>query len=162
MQATLADLVRRIRQHHAIEHATIHLLSARHPRTTIAGLSDPWGFTLYGDVPQMDVRAAVSEALLRLQAGEAKLAIHPNCGTNLVATTLLVTLAALIGAAGHRPFLEKYATTSFAVLGALFLAQPVGLHLQQYTTLPTVTDRWLVSIDPLLEGKRQAYRVVLE
>ena len=30
-----------------------------------------------------EVRAATHEALQRLQAGEAELAIHPNCGTNL-------------------------------------------------------------------------------
>jgi hypothetical protein len=162
MQATLVDLVRRTRQHHAIEHATIHLLAARHSRIAIAGLSDPWGFTLYGNIPQSDVRESVSEALLRLQAGESKLAIHPNCGTNLVTSALLVTVAALIGAAGRRPLLERFATTGIAVLGALLAAQPMGLRLQQYTTLPKVTDRWLVSIEPLLEGKRQAYRVMFE
>lgn len=162
MQATLAALVRRTRQHHAIEHATIHLLAARHSRIGIAGLSDPWGFTLYGNVPESAVREAVSEALLRLQAGESKLAIHPNCGTNLVTSTVLATLAGLIGAAGRRPLVEKIATTGLAVLGALFVAQPLGMNLQQFTTLPNVTDRWLVSIEPLLEGERRAYRVTLE
>lgn len=162
MQATLADLVRRTRQHHAIEHATIHLLAARHTRIGISGLSDPWGFTLYGNVSESAVREAVSEALLRLQAGESKLAIHPNCGTNLVTSTVLATVAALIGAAGRRPLVDKIATTGLAVLGALFVAQPLGMHLQQLTTLPNVTDRWLVSIEPLLEGERRAYRVTLE
>ncbi len=162
MQATLTHLVRRTRQHHAIEHATIHLLAARHSRIAIAGLSDPWGFTLYGTVPLDAVRQAVSEALLRLQAGESKLAIHPNCGTNLAASTVMITLAALAGSRGKRPFVEKFATTGLLVLGALIAAQPLGMRLQQYTTLANVADRWLVSIDPILDGERSAYRVTLE
>jgi hypothetical protein len=162
MQATIAHLLRRTRQHHAIEHATIHLLAARHQRIAIAGLSDPWGFTLYGNVPEDAVRKAVSEALLRLQAGEANLAIHPNCGTNIAASTVLITLAALMGSRGDRPYVEKFATTGLMVLAALIAAQPLGMRLQQYTTLADVADRWLVSIDPILDGERSAYRVTLE
>jgi hypothetical protein len=36
------------------------------------------------------------------------------------------------------------------------------MNLQQLTTLPNVTDRWLVSIEPILEGERRAYRVTME
>lgn len=160
MQTTLSNLLRRTRQHHAIEHATIHLLAARHPRTSIAGLSDPWGFTLYGNLPEEVVREAVSEALLRLQAGEARLAIHPNCGTNLTTSVLFVTAAAMLGTVGQRHFMDKLATTGILVLAALFIAQPLGMRLQRYTTLPTVTDRWLVSIERV--GGQHAYRVTLE
>lgn len=160
MQIQISTLLRRTRQHHAIEHATIHLLAARHPRTAIAGLSDPWGFTLYANLPQETVREAVSEALLRLQAGEAKLAIHPNCGTNITTSALLVTAAAMLGNLGRRHFMDKLATTAFFVLGAIFISQPLGMKLQRYTTLPAVTDRWLVSIEPL--GSQHAYRITLE
>ena len=44
------EVVRRTRQHHAIEHATLHLLAARFPGKSFAGYSDPGGFTVYGDV----------------------------------------------------------------------------------------------------------------
>ncbi len=160
MNSTLSTLLRHTRQHHAIEHATIHLLAARHARTPIVGLSDPWGFTLYGNLPHEAVRAAVSEALLRLQAGEARLAIHPNCGTNITTSVLLVTAAAMIGNLGRRHFMDKLTTTALLVLGAIFVSQPLGMKLQRYTTLPTVTDRWLVSIEPL--GGQHAYRITLE
>jgi hypothetical protein len=163
MQTTLSTLLRRTRQHHAIEHATIHLLAARFARTSIVGLSDPWGFTLYGDLPEEAVREAVREALLRLQAGEAKLAIHPNCGTNLTTSMVMVTAAAMLGTIGRgRHFMDRLTTTSLLVGVALFLSQPLGMHFQRYTTLPHVTDRWLVGIEPILKGNRRAYRITLE
>lgn len=162
MQTTLFSIVRRTRQHHAIEHATIHLLAARHSGKSFSGLSDPWGFTLYGDVPEESVRQAVSEALLRLQAGESNLAIHPNCGTMLVTKVLLGTVAALLGTRGNRHPVEKFGSTGLWMLAALFIAQPLGLRLQRYTTEAQVTDRWLVKIEPILQGSRQAYRVTLE
>lgn len=159
----LSNIVRRTRQHHAIEHATIHLLAARHARTAIAGLSDPWGFTLYGDVDETAVQRAASEALLRLQAGELSLALHPNCGTNLTTNVVLVTAAALLGTAGkQRSFLDRLTATAFLVMAALFAAQPLGMRLQRYTTLPEVHDRWIVSIDPIVRGNRRAYRVLFE
>ena len=97
MHPSLAAAIRRTRQHHAIEHATIHLLTARFPGQRFSGLSDAFGFTIYADVDEMDLRRAVDDAILRMRAGEAGLAIHPNCGTNLATSALLATGAALIG-----------------------------------------------------------------
>ena len=102
-QRTLTRIFQQIRQHHAIEHATIHLLAARYPDVVLAGLSDPWGFTLYGRAPTDAVEEAVGEALQRLQAGEEEIAFHPNCGTNLTTSIFLITAAALIGSAGKSP-----------------------------------------------------------
>lgn len=160
MSSTLRDILRRTRQHHAIEHATIHLLAARVLRTPLAGLSDPWGFTLYGDVPRESVQAAVREALLRLQAGEASLAIHPNCGTVLSTGVFLATGAALVGSAGRRRnLLDRLASTAALIMAALFVSQPLGMRLQRYTTDANVSDRWLTGVEPVAVGKRQAYRV---
>ena len=97
MLGALAAVLQQTRQHHAIEHATIHLLAARFPRRVFAGMSDPWGFTLYGQLSGKDIEEAVGEAIQRLQDGEEELAFHPNCGTNLTATILLVTAAAFLG-----------------------------------------------------------------
>lgn len=102
MLGALAAILRQTRQHHAIEHATIHLLAARFPRRVFAGMSDPWGFTLYGQLSSEAIEEAVDEAIQRLQDGEEELAFHPNCGTNLTATILLVTAAALLGTADWR------------------------------------------------------------
>lgn len=97
MLEAFAAILQQTRQHHAIEHATIHLLAARFPRRVFAGMSDPWGFTLFGQLSGEAIEEAVGEALQRLQAGERELAFHPNCGTNLTTTILLVTAAALLG-----------------------------------------------------------------
>ena len=102
MLGALAAILQQTRQHHAIEHATIHLLAARFPRRVIAGMSDPWGFTLYGQLSGEAIKEAVSEAIQRLQDGEEELAFHPNCGTNLTATVLLVTAAAFLGSVDWR------------------------------------------------------------
>ena len=89
-------IVNRIRRNHGLEHATIHILSEGHKRFSAQGNSDHRGFHLniYGDVTEEEVAAAVAEAHRRLRAGERHLAVHPNCGTVLVTTAMLATLAA--------------------------------------------------------------------
>ena len=155
----LSDLVQRTRQHHGIEHATIHILSGRHPGQRFSGLSDPMGFTILGDVDESAMRRAVGDALLRLQAGEAHLAIHPNCGTNLSTTVGLVTLAALLGTGGKRSTADKLSATLVLVTGALIYAPRLGMRLQQYTTSAAVADRWVESIRPITVGGKAAFRV---
>ena len=162
MLATLTTLVRRTRQHHAIEHATIHALTARLPGQRFSGLSDPAGFTIFGDVDELTLRRAVGDALLRLQAGEARLAIHPNCGTNLATTGLFVTLAALIGTAGRRALFDKFALTLLLTLPAILASRPAGMQLQNYTTLAEVGDRWLAEIQPAQVGNVTVHRVVFD
>ena len=102
MLGALAAILQQTRQHHAIEHATIHLLAARFPRRVMAGMSDPWGFTLYGQLSTEAIEEAVEEAIQRLQGGEEELAFHPNCGTNFTTTILLATAAAFLGSVGWR------------------------------------------------------------
>jgi hypothetical protein len=163
MLTIISDLVRRTRQHHAIEHATLHMLGARFPNRNFAGYSDPLGFIIYGDVDELSVRRAVGDALLRLQAGEAHLAIHPNCGTTLAAGTVMTTFAAMIGMAGpRRRTPDRLASGLMFVLAAQVAAKPVGLWLQGFTTTADVADRWVAEIRPLRAGSLQAHRVLFE
>lgn len=162
MFTTLTDLVRRTRQHHAIEHATIHLLTQQLPQQHFSGHSDPLGFTLLGEASAEVVRRAVGDALVRLQAGESNLALHPNCGTNLAVTGTLVTLAALVGGSGKRPWLDRFTTALLCVLPMLILARPLGYRLQHYTTLADVADRWVREIRPVQVAGRSAYRILFE
>src|SRR5436305_12494772 len=95
---------RRIRQNHALEHATITILSGMIPDPRISARSSSRGFIIFGDVDVGQLRRALDEALRRLQAGEAQLAIHPNCGTNLVVGISLMTFGTLLGtASNHTP-----------------------------------------------------------
>jgi len=160
MITVLQSTIRRTRQHHAIEHATLLLLAERFPGQRMAGYSDPAGFTLLADVPTEAVQKALTDAMLRLHAGERYLAIHPNCGTNLLATGVLVTLAALAGSLGaRRDILSRFARILGLVLPGLLIGPRVGIHLQRYTTLANIGDRWVKDVRPLELGNLRVTRI---
>ena len=101
----------------------------------MVGYSDPVGFTLLADVPEEAARRALADAMLRLQAGETRLAIHPNCGTNLLTTGVLVTLAALLGGAGARKeILSRFTRALILVLPALVISPGLGMRCLLYTS----------------------------
>ena len=83
------------RRNHALEHATIHILTAQKPGRPLAGRSTPFGFYLYGELSDEEVQAAAYEALSRLERGESRLAIHPGCGTNYLTSGAAASLGAL-------------------------------------------------------------------
>lgn len=101
-----------LRQVHALEHATVWVLSemaASRSHSTrreaasfgsasdvphrdngmLGGLSTDRGFYLYGRVNKLDLSRAVRLALERCKNGEWNLAVHPRCGTNLSVSMLL-------------------------------------------------------------------------
>src|SRR2546427_7308680 len=63
---------RRIRQNHALEHATITILSGMVPDLRVSARSSSNGFIIFGDVDLGLLRRAVDEALRRLHAGEGE------------------------------------------------------------------------------------------
>src|SRR5712691_11388718 len=127
---------RRIRQNHALEHATITILSKMVPDLKISARSSSRGFMIFGDVDLGQLRRALDEALQRLQAGEAELAIHPNCGTNLVVGVSLLTLGTLLGMTSSRAR-TRIASTAVSSLASLAAARPLGQLVQKHiTTLP--------------------------
>ena len=156
--------VRRVRRNHGLEHATIHLLSNKIANLSMVGRSDASGFWLYGDVSTEDVEAASSQALERMRGGEHQLAIHPNCGTNLVTVAVLGTAATLIELAGSER--EQYGKISripliaLGLLIALVFGQPLGLKLQQYvTTLGDPGDLEIVRVRRVNQGSLTVHRV---
>ena len=145
-------IVRRVRRNHAAEHATMTILSQHAPGMRLVARSTPGGFTLYGDVDTQALHLAADEAVARLQAGEAHLAVHPNCGTNLATGGVLTALVALL-ILGRRPRLDKL---PFLVLGttlALIASQPLGRLAQRYvTTSPRLDGAWVASVRRLRPG----------
>jgi len=138
----ILKLLEKIRQIHALEHATIHILSWRYPQTRVVGRSTDSGFYIYGDVDTEALAAAVSEALARLQRGEKELAIHPQCGTNLATAGVLAGLSAFLALVGRprKRWARLPEAITLATL-AVLLSQPLGLLVQRYiTTSPQVTD----------------------
>lgn len=129
-------LVRRTRRNHGLEHATIHLLANRVKNLRMAGRSDGSGFVLMGEAPTEAIDAAVRDALRRMRNGEHQLAVHPNCGTNLVTTGMMTSAAALLGLAGanRRDVFNRFPTLMILMIAALIFSQPLGLSLQKYIT----------------------------
>ncbi len=157
----------RIRRNHGLEHATLHVLSRRHPQLPMAGHSDVAGFWIVGDVSTEEMQLAVREALYRLRNGEHRLAIHPNCGTTFATAGLLAgtaAAAAMFGAGGRlRDKLDRLPLAISMATLALFLAQPVGLLLQErFTTSGYPDSLEIVDISSRRRGRMVFHRVLTE
>ncbi len=153
----------RLRRNHGLEHASIHMLSRNNPRRAVAGYSDPGGFWLLGDLSLEEIQAAVSEALRRMRAGERSLAIHPNCGTNLVTTAVSTGLAgalAMSGTRSDRERLDRLPLAAVLAAGALIFARPLGTRLQQLvTTSGDPGNLEVIEIRPVQRGRYTAHRI---
>ncbi len=137
----------RVRRNHGLEHATIHILSRGNYQ--LSGRSSDRGFILIGSVPTEQVESAVQEALSRMQAGEHKLALHPNCGTNLVTTGFLATAIAFLGFAGGgwRRGWARFSNMMILMMAAILFSKPVGMSLQRHiTTAGDLGDLSLISV----------------
>ena len=143
--------VRRVRRNHGLEHATAHVLAGRIKNLSINGRSDAGGFWLMVNVEQADMESAVAEALRRMQNGEHGLAVHPNCGTGLVTTGIMASMAGMLGSVGMKRDLtssfSRLPTIILLTIGAIWFSHPVGLKLQEhFTTLGDPGDLEVLSV----------------
>jgi hypothetical protein len=138
-----------LRQVHALEHATVWVLSESKSADTslgnvtnvqidnelLGGLSTEQGFYLYGEVNISDLRRAVALALHRLTSGESDLAVHPRCGTNL-SVAMLLTAGLAVGVHLLLPFrpVEQLIGLGLAATTAAEIAPDVGALAQRYLT----------------------------
>jgi len=151
-----------VRRNHGIEHATVHVLTARDPSTRLIGRADTSGFNIYGDVPTDALVSAAQEALARLQNGERALAVHPRCGTNLVVAGLLTAVAAAF-AIGRKPSLRKLPDAILATTIAAFVAQPLGMSLQaRVTTSPDAVGARIAGVRQSQMGQLQVQHVDID
>ncbi len=143
------------KRNHGLEHGTITLLlpELRQDRM-VAGYSVPGGFLVLGNVPTERIDACAHEALSRMQAGEADLAISPFCGTNIVVgaalTTLGVAMALRFGGRGFRGLNRAFSNATLALVAS----RPLGRMVQQrYTTSADVTGMSITDISRRQIGK---------
>jgi hypothetical protein len=125
-----------VKQNHALEHATIVLLSKKYPDVRLAGISFAAGFFVFGDLPTEAILPTAREALTLLRTTSPELAIHERCGTNLAVTAMLTGLSAMTVARLRRP----YGTANNVILAttaAIILARPLGLSMQRHVTTQT-------------------------
>lgn len=156
-----APLVGETRRNHALEHATIHLLSARFPGRALAGHSNPTGFFLLGEVTTEALREAVTEALARLRNGESHLAIHAGCGTNYLVNGALaggLALMAVSGTKNNRERLERLPLVILLSAVGFILGQPLGPILQKQVT--TESDPGSLAIVDVYPVAKNVHRVV--
>lgn len=162
---TGSTFISHIRRNHALEHASIHVLSTRYPLHQIVGYSDSQGFFLYSSLPIESIEQAVSNALSRLRAGERRLAIHPNCGTNLLAAAALTATASFLALNGLKEErwqerLERLPVAIMASVIGLMAARPLGNAIQKHiTTQSDLYDLEVISIEPIQRGKYILYRI---
>ncbi|MCF7936658.1 MAG: DUF6391 domain-containing protein [Synergistales bacterium] len=145
---------RRVRQNHALEHATATILERRYG-VRVSGLAYREGFTVKASLPAPEVVADTAAlALRRLQRGERELAIHPKCGTTLVVVNILSALVfvTLLLVTGQISIL----TVAVALLVAHLVGPLASAFVQRYvTTLPDVEDVRILGIEPVLQDRRR-------
>jgi hypothetical protein len=141
-------VIARVRRNHALEHATIHVLSRHHRTLRLVGRSSLSGFHIYGQVETEALAAAASEALARLQNGETDLAVHPRCGTNIALAGVLAGLSTFGVMSGRsRSSLEKLPQAILAATVAIVIAQPLGGLVQsKITTTPEVDGVYIADV----------------
>jgi len=137
MKILETPIIATIRRNHALEHATVHLLSRRGPYTQVMGRTTTDGFYVYGPVETQEVAAAASEALARLRAGEHGLAIHPRCGPTLAVAGLLAGLSSFLVWGGKGRRLTKLPRLLLAATVAVIAAQSLGFLVQERLTTST-------------------------
>jgi hypothetical protein len=156
--------IRRVRRNHGLEHGTIHLLAARIPKLRMVGRSDTGGFWLIGEVETEDVIECAHGALERMRNGEHQLALHPNCGTNLVTLALLGTASTFVALAGseRQRFgrLQRLPMVAIGLMMAAIFSQPLGMRIQEHiTTLGDPADLEILSIKRMTRGGMTTHRV---
>lgn len=138
-----------LRQVHALEHATVWILSetgktgqnkanftpTRTDNETLGGLSTEKGFYLYGEVSPKQLQRGVIKALQRFREGEWDLAIHPRCGTN-ASVALLLTTGLTLGSLISLPKdpISQLLGVGLGVSVASSVAPDAGQWTQKYIT----------------------------
>lgn len=167
MPKPLRHVFRRIQRNHALEHATINLLTQQYPGARVMGISGPMGFVLYSSLTAEEIIPTARKALSALKAGESWLAIHANCGTNIVITAMLTTAASLIGLGyggrSRRGLLDLAQRLPQVVLlnaAALFVAEPVARWVQtNLMTDPNLGDFEISSVFTDFQGGLRRVRI---
>ena len=159
----MPDIVTQLRQNHALEHATMHILSRQNPQIRLMGRSTLSGFLIYGLVDTEDIVDAASEGLARLQQGEGHLAVHPHCGTNLAVTGLLAGAAAFSVSLGRsRSRLDRLPVALMAATLAAVVAQPLAHRIQErITTTPDVDGIYIVGATRRKRGRLMGHHILV-
>lgn len=153
--------IKRVRRSHALEHATVHVLSQSQPTLSLVGRASVWGFTIYGQVDTESLRRSAEEALRRMQRGEGELAVHPRCGTNLAVAGLLAALSSVFVARERSPW-RRLATALWSAAAIAAASQSLGAQAQRHlTTTSDVAGVRVRDVSRHRLGRLNLHRVLL-
>ena len=160
----MSSFISRTRRNHGLEHATLNLLAKSHPGKAFAGHSDGSGFWILGEISSEELSQVIAKALLKLRSGQSTLAIHKNCGTNLLVSGFAAGLAGAAGliGAGNKPRdkFERIPLITFLGTAALLLARPLGPVLQREVTVnPDPGDLQISGISRHSLNRMPAHRI---
>jgi hypothetical protein len=142
----MSEWIQNIRRNHALEHATVQLMLARlGPTFHLVGRAASDGFFIYGAIPADVLTECAHEALARLKGGESYWAITPLCGTNILVTGMLSSLATIAVMKTARKGKWDKAMTASTI--AVVLARPIGRWLQRYTTSADLERTEIVGLE---------------
>jgi len=160
----LRTLYSRTKRNHGLEHATLNLLHERFPYHSFAGHSDPLGFWIVGQISAPELTEIAQEALEELRDGNRNLAMHSNCGTNLLTSGMMAGLAGLLGLIGtggdRRRTLRRLPLVITLSTLALIVSRPLGLHFQkEYTTSSEPGSLQITRVTTHQQGQFTAHRI---
>lgn len=153
-----------LRRNHALEHASLHVLSLRHPQVAAVGHSGPRGFSLICKLSSEEATKVVLEAWHRLNRGEVQLAVHPNCGTNLVVSILLAsgafsTVLALLKGRNKSSQPWHYLVSGAVAVPVFIFSKPLGILTQkQLTTSPELGHTAVLYVNSTQFGDSYLHR----
>ncbi|MBE0415109.1 MAG: hypothetical protein IBX36_01010 [Dehalococcoidia bacterium] len=154
------NLITALRQNHALEHATVSLLTRKVGlNVRMVGRTTIDGFYIYGNVPTEAIQEAAAEGLACLQRGESELAVSPFCGTNIVVAGMMAGIASLI-ALGGKDRRGRLPLAILAATWAIIASQPVGRAVQRYlTTSSSLSDVTIKRITRRSVGTRILHKI---
>jgi len=138
-----------VRRNHGLEHGTVAVLFARRGPQRLAGRASSNGFFILGHVDAETLESCSTEALARLKRGEASLAVSPMCGTNLLVTGALCSLATMwsLSRSGDKRVHERFGDAVSLSTMAAIAAQPLGRLVQEHlTTMADHADVEIVTV----------------
>lgn len=137
-QLKTTNPVLKVRRNHALEHATLQVLTEKNHTLRLSGISDTRGFLVFGEIDPETLFTATEEARTRLNKGEHNLAIHPNCGTNFAAAGIIGGFFAWLAMLGVKKSwgdrIDRLSNVITLVTLGLIVAQPLGPKLQKTVT----------------------------
>ena len=156
----IAEVIRRVRRNHALEHATVAVLLERGMRPPLGGYSTSGGFFIFGRASSEEVARAAHDALARMKEGQRELAISPYCGTNLAASAMLAGLVCALIMGPRRNRFRRIPAAAFGIIGATLVGRPLGAVLQRrYTTLADVDGVEITGVRRLWAGSYTLHRL---